>query len=217
MTETGWAGWLEPREMPAGAAARSISEILAAGPTAAERAQIRREAAEEEAKRAEVRDVADAMATAAFRAQVNGRTVPGVADVLAGAAGRDALDREEHDRRRAAVRVLREHGLEDVLGVATGFVQDANLGLLSPADDARSRAARADMDRQYAFARSEREAEERRAVVNRSRVQLEERRRAAGLANPARVSARSAVPDDGDYRRYEQACREIGERPVSFR
>jgi hypothetical protein len=65
----------------------------------------------------------------------------------------------------------------------------------------------ASLERQYEFERSQREADERNRIVARSKVQLEERRRALGL-DSARVSYRSA--DDAERRRYEQACREIG-------
>ena len=83
------------------------------------------------------------------------------------------------------------------------------MGILEAPQDV---AQRAELDRRYEAERSERVAEEGRAIVNRSRVELEERLRARGLDR--RESHR---PDDAARRQYEQACREIGTAPVSYR
>ena len=64
----------------------------------------------------------------------------------------------------------------------------------------------------YEAQRSERLAEEGRAIVNRARVQLQERLRARGLDR--RETPRA---DDAARRQYELACREIGAEPVSYR
>jgi len=114
-----------------------------------------------------------------------------VADVLAAAAGRDELDHESRDRRRAAVRILREHGLEDVLGVPSGSVWDVHLGELPPVEDPRARAVRAAMDYAYEQQRSERERADRVRAVDQFRANLGERRRARGWDRPA--STRSSV------------------------
>jgi hypothetical protein len=171
MIETGWTA--APDELPVSAHLRSVAEILAAPLTAAERRQARRELDEQDERRAQVRDVADAAESVAFRARVNGYQLHGTADVLAGV--RDGLDREQHERRRAAARVLREHGLADVLGVPSGTVFDANLGALEPPQDERARAA---MDREYEHGRALREAEARTRAVAAMRLRLEDRWRA---------------------------------------
>jgi hypothetical protein len=213
MTE-GWAGWPEAHELPVSEHLRTVAEVLASPPTPEERRQAKREQAEAAERREELRDVADSVAAAAFRAQVNGRAPRGVADVLAGAAAGDALDREEHDRRRAAVRILRQHGLEDVLGVPSGTVWDANMGELAPEPDP---AERARLNLAYEIGRSEREVAARNRAVEQYRQHLDERTRARGWDR--RVSSRSMVQpaDDAERRRYERACAEIGERPVSYR
>src|SRR6478735_5795359 len=64
---------------------------------------------------------------------------------------------------------------------------------LEPVEDQSARAANAAADRRYEFERSQREADERNRIVARSKVQLEERRRALGL-DSARVSYRSVNP-----------------------
>src|SRR5262245_593593 len=66
MTET-WGAW----EMPGGERARTVAQILAAGPGPEERRQARQEQAVEDARRGESRDAADAAAAAAFRARIN--------------------------------------------------------------------------------------------------------------------------------------------------
>jgi hypothetical protein len=204
MTE-GFAGWI-PDELPASKHLRSVQEILTAPPTAAERRQLQREQAEAGDQAARAQDLADGAAAQGWVARMRGEPPRSAAEVLAGS--RDELDREQHDRRRAAARILREHGLADVLGVPSGVVLDANMGILEPVEDQSARAANAAADRRYEFERGQREADERNRIVARSKVQLEERRRALGL-DSARVSYRSADPG-AERRRYEQACREIG-------
>ena len=99
--------------------------------------------------------------------------------MLAGAAAEPFRDREAAARRRAAIDVLRPLGLADVItGGQSGVIFDANMGMLEPVPDV---AERAELDRIYEAERSERLAEEGRAIINRSRVQLEERLRARGL------------------------------------
>ena len=163
--------------------------------------------AEAEAKRASAADTADNAAALQFMARVNG-TPPRNPLAAAEPAGRD---REAAARRRAAIDVLKPHGLQDVITGQPGAVPilDANMGILEPVPDV---AERAELDRRYAFERSEREAEERRAIVNRARVQLQERLRARGLDRRETPTA-----DDAARRQYERACREIGAEPVSYR
>ena len=72
-------------------------------------------------------------------------------------------------------------------------------------------AERAELNRVYEAQRSERLAEEGRAIVNRARVQLQQRLRArrleqAGVTQGGRCRQR---------RQYERACREIGAEPVA--
>jgi hypothetical protein len=198
----GWAGWVEDHELPAAAAARTIGEILQAPPTPEERRALRREQAEQEQRRAAALDAAEASATQGFIARMNGHAPR---DVLAEAAVEPFRDREAAARRRAAIEALRPLGLADVItGGQSGVILDANMGVLEPVPDM---AQRAEMDRTYESGRSERRAAEGRAIVNRARVQLEERRRAQ------RESHRS---DDAARRQYVEACAEIGE-PVSYR
>ena len=165
MIETGW-------ELPGGERARSIGEILAAGPSAEERRQLRREAAADEARRAEARDAADVMDTVAFRRLLNGAPAH---NPLAEAAAEPFRDREESARRRRARDILREHGLADVLGASSGAVFDPHLGILEPAPDV---AQRARMDYEYEAARAEVAASSRRRAVDRYRERLDERYRA---------------------------------------
>jgi hypothetical protein len=198
----GWAGWVEAHELPVSAHLRSLGEILSAPPTAEERRAQRREQAEQEQRRAAVLDAADASATQGFIARMNGHAPR---DPLAEAAAEPFGGRDASRRRRAAIDVLRPLGLADVItGGQSGVILDANMGVLEPVPDV---AQRAGLDRQYEAERSERLAEEGRAIVNRSRVQLQARRRAAGLDGP-RVSHRSAVPDAEAV--YRRACAEIG-------
>jgi hypothetical protein len=204
---SGWAGWVEAHELPASEHLRTVGEILSAPPSPEERRALRREQAEAEAKRASAADSADNAAAAAFMARVNG-TPP--RDVLAGAAAEPFRDREAAARRRAAIDALRPLGLADVItGSQSGVIFDANMGILEPVPDVAERAA---LDRRYEAERSERLAEQGRAIVNQARVQLEERLRARGLdqREPHR-------PDDAARRQYERACREIGATPVSYR
>jgi hypothetical protein len=206
----GWAAWVEDHELPAARQLRSVAEILSAPPSPEERRALRREQAEAEAKRASARDTADNAAAAAFMARING-TPP--RDVLAEAAVEPFRDREAAARRRAAIDVLRPLGLADVItGGQSGVILDANIGVIEPVPDV---AQRAELDRQYEAERSERLAEEGRAIVNRARMQLEERYRARGLDR--REAHRTTRPDDAARRQYEQACREIGVTPVSYR
>jgi hypothetical protein len=128
--------------------------------------------------------MADAAAAVAFRARVNGTSPRNVL-----ASGGEGPDREQHDRRRAAARILREHGLADVLGVPSGTVLDVNMGTLEAPVDER---ARAEMDRQYEFERSAREAEARTRAITAMAARLDERRRAAGL-DGSRESRRAAL------------------------
>jgi hypothetical protein len=202
MTE-GWAGWVEDHELPASRQLRSVAEIVSAPPTPAERRAERREQAEAEARRASAQDAADSAAAAQFMARTNG-TPP--RDQLAGAAAEPFRDREAAARRRAAIDVLRPLGLADVItGGQSGVIFDANMGVLEPPQDEPARAA---MDRQYEFERSQREADARNRLVARAKVQLGERRRALGLDSP-RVPYRSAVPDAETV--YRRACAEIGD------
>ena len=95
--------------------------------------------------------------------------------------------------------MLRPLGLADVItGGQSGVIFDANMGILEPVPDV---AERAELDRSTRPSRSERMAEEGRAIVNRARVQLEERLRARGLdrREPHRT-------DDAARRQYERAA-----------
>jgi hypothetical protein len=204
MVETGWV--LD--ELPASQHLRSVQEILSAPPNRAERDQLRREQAEADERDARVQDLADTAAAAAFRARLNGHPSR---DPLADAAAEPFRDHEAATRRRAAVEILKRHDLADVItGGASGCVIDPNIGIIEPVPDV---AERAELDRQYEFERSQREAEERNRIVARAKVQLGERRRALGL-DSARVPHRSAAPSAGDV--YRRACAEIGQ-PVSYR
>jgi hypothetical protein len=201
----GWAGWVEAHELPASAHLRSVTEILSAPESPEERRARRREEAEAEARRADARDAADASATQGFIARMNGHAMQ---DPLAAAASEPFRDHEAAARRRAAVEILKRHDLADVItGGASGCVIDPHLGIVEPAPDLAQRAA---MDHQYAFERSQREADERNRIIARSKVQLGERRRALGLGSP-RVSHRSAVQDAEAV--YRRACAEIGCAP----
>ena len=74
--------------------------------------------------------------------------------------------------------MLRPLGLADVItGGQSGVIFDAHRGVLEPVPDVAERAA---LDRRYEAERAERLAEQGRAILNRSRVQLAERRRARG-------------------------------------
>ena len=201
----GWAAW----ELPAAGHLRTVAEILSAPPSPEERRALRREQAEAEARRASAADTADNAAAAAFMGRING-TPP--RDVLAeAAAGEPFRDREIAARRRAAIDVLRPLGLADVItGGQSGVVLDANMGILEPEPDLAQRAA---MDRQYVFERSERQAEERRSVVNRARAQLQARYRARALGRAAPdgprtpgTTAGGPTPVDDDWER-ERAFR----------
>lgn len=199
-------GWLTAAEdVPASQHLRSVTAILAEGPTSREERDAERRAqAGAEAARGRAQDAEDIAATAAFRARVNG-TPP--RNVLAEAAAEPFRDREAAGRRRAAIEVLRQHGLADVItGGSSGCVMDANMGVLEPVCDQRARDA---MDRQYEFERSEREAEARTRAVNGFRAQLDERLRARGLA-PLGASRRppgGETPEEA----YRRACAEIGQ------
>ena len=209
-------GWLEASELPASQHLRSVAAILSEQPTSREERDAERRAqAEDDERRERAQDAADVGATAAFRARVNG-TPP--RNVLADAAAEPFRDREAAARRRAAIDVLRPHGLADVItGGSSGCVMDANLGVLEPPPD---QAARQAMDRQYAFERSARAAEAGTRAVNAFRAQLNERLRARGLG-PSGASRRSVAPGDTERARYERACAEIGQPPggqhVSYR
>jgi hypothetical protein len=206
----GWAGWVEDHELPASRHLRTVAEIVSAPPTPTERRAERREQAEAEARRASARDAADNAAAAQFVARING-TPP--REPLADAAAEPFRDREAAARRRAAIDILKRHDLQDViLGGQSGVILDANIGVIEPVPDV---AQRAELDRQYEFERSEREAAERNRVVGRARAQLEERYRARGVDR--REAHRTTWPDDAARRQYEQACREIGAEPVSYR
>lgn len=204
MSGEGWAAW----ELPASEHLRTVAEILSAPPAPEERRALRREQAEAEAKRASAADTADNAAAAGFMARLNGHAPR---DPLAvAAAGEPFRDREAAARRRAAIDALRPLGLADVItGGGGGAVLDANMGILEPVPDV---AERAELNRVYEAQRSERLAEEGRAIVNRARVQLQQRLRARGLDR--RESLRA---DDAARRQYERACREIGAEPVSYR
>ena len=169
MIEAGW----EP--LPAGEQARTVAEILAAGPGPEERHRLRQAEAAAEAKRTEakdaVRDAADSADAMVFVARVNGMVAHNPL-----AAADAPRDREAASRRRAAIEVLRPLGLQDVItGGASGAVLDVNLGILEPAPDV---AQRARMDYEYEAARAEVEASSRRRAVDRYRERLDERYRA---------------------------------------
>lgn len=170
----GWAGW----ELPASEHLRTVTEILTAPETAEERRQTRREEAAAEAKRASAQDSADNAAAAGFMARLNGHALQ---DPLAAAAVEPpGRDREAAARRRAAIDLLKPHGLQDVITGQPGslVILDANIGILeAPPDES----ARAELDRRYELQRSEREREDRCRAVDGYRVSLDERRRAAGL------------------------------------
>ena len=164
MIETGW-------ELPAGGQARTVAEILQAPASPEERRQLRREAATEEARRAEVRDAADSADAMVFVARVNGMVAHNPL-----AAADAPRDREAASRRRQAIEVLKPLGLADVVtGGNSGAVLDVNLGILEPAPDL---AQRARMDYEYEAARAEVEASSRRRAVDRYRERLDERYRA---------------------------------------
>jgi hypothetical protein len=175
MTEAGWAGWLEAHELPASENLRTVAEVLSAPPTAAERAQLRAEAAEAEAKRAVVQDVADSAAAAQFIAQVNGTPAR---DPLAAGAAEPFRDREALGDRKRAIELLKPHGLAHVVtGYRSGVVIDPNMGVLEVPQDER---ARAELDRRYESQRAEREIAARNRTVDRYRERMGERRRARG-------------------------------------
>ena len=154
---------------------RTVAEILSAPEIPEERRARKAELAEAEAKRTSAANPANGTAEAQFRARVNGHT-PRNPLAVAEPLGRD---REAATRRRAAIDALRPLGLADVItGGWSGAVLDANMGILEPVQD---EAQRAELDRQYAFQRSEREAAERCRTVERYRQDLDERRRVAGL------------------------------------
>ncbi len=149
---------------------------------------------------------------AAARGDPHHRSRLGLRELPAAGLLEPFRDRESAARRRAAIDVLRPLGLADVItGGQSGVILDANMGVLEPVPDVAQRAA---LDRTYEAERSERLAEEGRAIVNRARVQLQERLRARGLDR--RESPRTARPDDAARRQYERACREIGAEPVSY-
>jgi hypothetical protein len=205
-----WAGWVEAHELPGSAHLRTVAEILSAPATAEERRAERREEAEAEAKRASAADTADNAAAQGFMARMNGHAP--LDPLTAAAAEPPGRDRETAARRRAAIDLLRPHGLQDVVtGFQSGVVFDANMGVLEPPRDVAQQAA---LDRRYEAERSERLAEERRAIVNRSRAQLAERLQARG-----RYTFPQTAPTDDDAarRQYERACREIGVALVSYR
>lgn len=207
MAET---GWIVPGELPVGAHLRSLTEILNQPPSPEERRALRREAAEAEARRAQAQDTADDVAARGFMDRLNGRPSRDAADVLAEAAHDPFRDTEALTRRRAAIDALKPLGLDDVItGGQSGCVLDTNLGILEPVEDRPARSARAAMDRQYEFERSQREAEERNRFIARVKAQLDGRLRARGLA--PRVSHRSAGPDAETV--YRRACAEIGCAP----
>ena len=199
----GWAGWVEAHELPAAEHLRTAAEILRR--PRRQRSGVRCGVKRRKRRRnAAARDAADIAAAAAFLARING-TPP--RDVLAEAAAEPSRDREATARRRAAIDVLRALGLQDLItGGQSGVVFDANMGVLEPVRDVAERAA---LDRRYVAERSERLAEQGRTIVNRSRVQLAERRRAGGWtggshpgrpgrtmppgAGTSRLAARSAL------------------------
>ncbi len=205
---TGWIS--EAQELPVSQHLRSVAEILNAPPTAAERRQLKREQDEQARRRADVADAASAASARGFIAAMNG-TPP--RDVLAEAAREPFRDREQAARRRAAIDVLRPLGLADVIsGYQSGTVWDYNMGELQAPQDESARAA---MDRQYVFERSQREAEERTRAVDQARVQLRARLRSRGLGGA--VSHRSRPAADADRLEYERACAEIGCAPDGLR
>jgi hypothetical protein len=174
-------GWVEAHELPASEHLRTVAEILSAPPSPEERRAERREQAEAEARRASAADTADNAAAAAFMARVNG-TPPRNPLAAAEPPGRD---REAAARRRAAIDVLKPHGLQDVITGQPGAVPilDFNMGIIESAPDLAQRAA---MDRQYECERSQREADVRNRYVRAAAAQLAERYRALGLAERRR-------------------------------
>lgn len=203
---SGWAGW-EVQELPAGKFARELAGVVLP-PSRAER-DMRRE----EAKDASARAAGNGMEEAGFIARMNGHALRDpLAEAAAGSFGRD---RGALDDRKRAIEALRPLGLAHVVtGGQSGCILDANMGILEPAPDS---AQRAEMDRQYQFERSQREADERTRYIGAVAAQLNERLRSRGLGRG--VSSRSVVQraDDAERRRYEMACAEIGQRPVSYR
>lgn len=185
MVETGWSG--VPDELPASEHLRSVAEILSAPPSTREQRDAeRREQREAEARRDRVADAADRAAADAFMMRFNGRERT---DPLADARREPFRDTEALTRRRAAINVLKQHGLADVItGGQSGVIFDPNIGVLEPVLDERARSARASMDRQYEFERSQRDAEERSRFIGGLRDSL----RARGLW---RQSSRSAGRD----------------------
>jgi len=165
MTEQ-WAVW----ELPAGEHLRTISQILQAPPSAEERREAKRDkAAEDEDKASELAWSTGADARAFMRA-VNGAPAY---NPLALAAAEPFRDRDALSRRRAAIDILRKHGLEDVVtGGTSGCVIDPNMGVLEPEPDT---AQRDGLDRRYELQRSARQAEWRTREVDRYRQQLDER------------------------------------------
>ena len=172
-------GWLTAEEMPASQHLRSVAAILAEQPTTREERDAERaERAEDDERRARIQDTADTVAAVNFMRSVRGEAPKTAADVLA-EAGRDPVGRQDGHRRRAAIEILKVHGLADVItGGDSGCVIDVNMGVLEPVGDER---ARAEMDRRYAFERSEREAEQRTREVNRYRAALDAKLLARGL------------------------------------
>jgi hypothetical protein len=159
------------------------------------------------------RDAADASATQGFIARMNGH--PPQDPLAAAAIEPTGRDREASARRRAAVEILKRYDLADVItGSTSGCVFDPHLGILEPEPDLAQRAA---LDRQYEFERSQREADERNRYVRAAAARLEERRRARWPGSPRASSRPVQRADDAERRRYEQACDEIGQRPVSYR
>jgi cytochrome c5 len=121
---------------------RGLAEILYREPTYEDRQKTRREQSERDRLAARAQVAADGAETHGWLSRLRGQGMPTAADVLARARRDDGPDRSDAVRRQAARRVLREHGLEDVLGGGPMTVLDVNMGCLeSPRQEVASRSA----------------------------------------------------------------------------
>jgi hypothetical protein len=105
-----------------------LTEILYAEPSYEDRQKARREQGERDRLAARAQVAQDGAETHNWLGRLRGQGMPTVGDVLARARQDDGPDRSDAVRLRAARRVLREHGLEDVLGGSSGVIFDANMG-----------------------------------------------------------------------------------------
>lgn len=202
----GAVGWW-PEELPAAQHARSITEILNAPSSRADRDQLRLEREAEADRRARAADAAAAADNMRFAAMAAGR--PAVDPLAAARSDIPFRDQQTAIRRRSAIEVLRSHGLEDVItGGDSGCIFDPNLGLLEPQRDT---AERDRMNFEYESGRSERESSANTAYVNRSRARLDERLRAAGMQSPGMSQRSRPVPAERCEPGFDY------EPPVSYR